>query len=83
MLFQCVEKVREKLEKCDIMTDLEEFIEYNRTGGQRPGILCFSLQTILHEMICFYHNLNMFTLFEIFWQNALLLNKLLLKTTSC
>lgn len=33
----CVEKVREKLEKCDIMTDLEEFIEYNRTGGQRPA----------------------------------------------
>ena len=36
-LFQCCEKIREKLENCDILVDLQEYIQNNKTGSIRPG----------------------------------------------
>lgn len=33
----CVEKVRDILEKCDVFKDLQDFIETNKTGSQRPA----------------------------------------------
>lgn len=34
---ECCEKIRDKLEICDILTDIQEFIEINKTGSQRPA----------------------------------------------
>lgn len=38
---QCAENVRVKLEQCDIDTDIEEFINNNRTGSERPAQIVY------------------------------------------